>query len=243
MLIDLAQKGIEMGMSPEDIAILRSTPYGGVVDLGLGYDAGHRGNPNSAELLQTVSNTWPGSRPLTGVDVTLAKSRPNLSSDVATAVGSSVLDDALSKLNSFRKGYEKGVTPLVDKQVSALQGLIKQGPLQKGDVVGQTIRKAGAALNNPGVKTALKYAPAVGTALSVGDLVLGDESLANKGMDAALMAAGGFLGSAVPVVGTGLGMTGGKMLSDGIQFVFGGGKSPEERKLEEALALLQGGRI
>ena len=150
---------------------------------------------------------------------------------------------ALDKLNSFRQGYEKGVTPLVNNQVKAVQGLIPQGPLQQGDLIGKGLRKAGSALNNPGVKTALKYAPAVGTALSVGDLVLGDESLANKGMDAALMAAGGFLGSAVPVVGTGLGMTGGKMLSDGIQFVFGGGKSPEERKLEEALALLQGGRV
>ena len=151
------------------------------------------------------------------------------------------MGQALDKLNSFRQGYEKGVTPLVNNQVNAVQGLIPQGPLQKGDLIGKGLRKAGAALNNPGVKTALKYAPAVGTALSVGDLVLGDESLANKGMDAAFMAAGGFLGSAVPVVGTGLGMTGGKMLSDGIQFVFGGGKSPEERKLEEALALLQGG--
>ena len=69
-----------------------------------------------------------------------------------------------------------------------------------------------------------------------GDLVLGDESLGNKAMDAGFMAGGAALGSVVPVVGTALGATGGKMLSDGIQFLVGGGKSDRERQLEELLA-------
>ena len=59
--------------------------------------------------------------------------------------------------------------------------------------------------------------------LSAGDLLLGDESFGNKSMDAALMATGGLIGSAVPVVGTGLGVTGGKMLSDLTQYLLGGG--------------------
>ena len=52
---------------------------------------------------------------------------------------------------------------------------------------------------------------------------MGDESFGNKSMDAALMATGGLIGSAVPVVGTGLGITGGKMLSDLTQYLLGGG--------------------
>jgi hypothetical protein len=96
-----------------------------------------------------------------------------------------------------------------------------------------------SALRNPALAAGLKWAGPVGGALAVGDLVLGEESLANKGMDAALMAAGGFLGSAVPVVGTGVGIAAGKMVSDGTQYIFGGGKSAEERELEQALQLLQ----
>ena len=149
-------------------------------------------------------------------------------------------------LGSFKQGFDTVVDPRVTKQTKAIVDMIPQGPVQAGAGKGMGLkigRFAGDAVKSKLGQAALKYLPGVGTALSVGDLVLGDESLANKGMDAALMAAGGFLGSAVPVVGTALGATGGKMLSDGIQYVFGGGKSPEERKLEEALAALQGGRI
>lgn len=89
----------------------------------------------------------------------------------------------------------------------------------------------------------MRYLPVAGTALSVGDLILGDESLANKSMDATLMAAGAALGSVVPVVGTAIGVGGGKLISDGIQYLFGDRKSPEERRMEEALRALQQGRI
>lgn len=104
---------------------------------------------------------------------------------------------------------------------------------------GNAGRHAMQALKNPALQAGLKWAGPVGAALAAGDLILGDESLANKGMDVALMAAGGAAGSVIPVVGTALGAAGGKLVSDGLQFVLGGGKSPEERKLEEALALLQ----
>ena len=149
-------------------------------------------------------------------------------------------------LGAFKQGFDTVTDPRVAKQTKAISAMIPQGPVQAGATKGIGLkigRLAGDAVKSKLGQAALKYLPAVGTAVSVGDLVLGDENLANKGMDAALMAAGGFLGSAVPVVGTALGATGGKMLSDGIQYVFGGGKSPEERKLEEALAALQGGRI
>ena len=89
------------------------------------------------------------------------------------------------------------------------------------------------ALNNPLMQTGMKYAPVVGSALAVGDLVFGDESLGNKAVDAAAMTAGGLLGSVVPVVGTGLGIAAGKMVSDGLQGIFGG--TPKEQRLAEAL--------
>ncbi len=53
------------------------------------------------------------------------------------------------------------------------------------------------ALRNPLLQKGLAYAPLVGSALAVGDVVLGDESLGNKAMDATAMTVGGLLGSAV----------------------------------------------
>ena len=81
---------------------------------------------------------------------------------------------------------------------------------------------------------------AIGNITDVADIIAGDESLGNKAMDATAMTISGFLGSAVPVVGTGLGIAAGKMVSDGTQWLFGDKKSPEERRMEEALAMLQG---
>lgn len=79
------------------------------------------------------------------------------------------------------------------------------------------------ALNNPMLKTGLKYAPVVGAGLAAGDVLLGDESIGNKAMDTALMGIGGMVGSAIPVVGTGFGITGGKLISDLTQYLLGGG--------------------
>lgn len=142
-------------------------------------------------------------------------------------------------LGAFKQGFDSVADPRVAKQTKALEGLLGtnvQGPVPKGASKMGIQRMAGNALKSGVGKAALKYLPAVGTALSVGDLVLGDESFGNKAMDAGFMAGGAALGSFVPVVGTALGATGGKMLSDGIQFLVGGGKSDRERQLEELLA-------
>ena len=154
---------------------------------------------------------------------------------------------ARSARNSVRGGLGKvetalGLTELGRSQTKAIaDGARATTRLMGGSAsaAGRNGRLAMQALRHPALAAGLKWAGPVGGALAVGDLVLGEESLANKGMDAALMTAGGFLGSAVPVVGTGLGIAAGKMVSDGTQYIFGGGKSAEERKLEEALALLQ----
>lgn len=87
----------------------------------------------------------------------------------------------------------------------------------------------------PGLSTAL-------VALDAADVVAGPDSLGNKAMDATAMGVGGTIGGIVGMgnplaIATGAGL--GKMASDATQFVFGGGKSAEQRKLEEALKLLQ----
>jgi len=135
-----------------------------------------------------------------------------------------------------------GLTELGRSQTKAIAQGVQSGSKMFGaapTVAARNGRLAMQALRHPAMAAGLKWAGPVGAAMAAGDLVLGDESLANKGMDAAFMTAGGFLGSAVPVVGTGIGIAAGKMVSDGTQFLFGGGKSPKERELEQALALLQ----
>jgi hypothetical protein len=136
-------------------------------------------------------------------------------------------------------GYADGlVTPAARQaQLSILNRL---GGVGSG-AGGLGSRMAGAMLT-PGALTALKLGTgvsAVGGVLGAADLVLGDESLGNKAMDATAMTIGGILGSPGGPVGIAAGAGLGKTLSDGTQFLFGGGKSPEERRMEEALAMLQ----
>jgi len=89
---------------------------------------------------------------------------------------------------------------------------------------------------------------AIGNITDVADIIAGDESLGNKVMDASAMTAGaaigGVLGAGVfsPLTAS-IGASTGKLLSDGTQFLFGGGKSPEERRMEEALMALRGGGL
>jgi len=91
-------------------------------------------------------------------------------------------------------------------------------------------------------KNILRAVPGLSTALvglDVADIVAGPDSLANKGMDAVAMGIGGTLGALGGPLGAAAGAGLGKMASDATQFLFGGGKSAEQRKLEEALKLLQ----
>ena len=89
---------------------------------------------------------------------------------------------------------------------------------------------------------AIPLLSALANASDVADIVTGDESLANKAMDTAAMGVGGtagfFLGGPL---GASMGASLGKGLSDGTQWLFGDKKTPEQRKMELALAQLQGG--
>lgn len=110
--------------------------------------------------------------------------------------------------------------------------------LEKG-VGGKIARFAGSK----GVRNALRAVPGVSvglTALDAADVVAGPDSLGNKAMDGTAMALGGTAGFLLGgPLGAATGASLGKMVSDGAQSIFGGGKSAEDRKLEEALNLLR----
>ena len=92
--------------------------------------------------------------------------------------------------------------------------------------------------------TALRAVPLVGTAmtaLDAADIVTNNTSLGNKAMDAAAMGIGGAIGAIGGPLGAATGASLGKMTSDGIQYLFGDKKTPEQRKMEEALMMLQRG--
>ena len=85
---------------------------------------------------------------------------------------------------------------------------------------------------------------AIGNITDVADIITGDESFGNKVMDTTGMGIGGTAGFLVGgPLGASIGASLGKTVSDGIQYFVGGGKSPEERRMEEALRALQQGRI
>ena len=124
-----------------------------------------------------------------------------------------------------------GGDQLVAAGVKALPKGLRAGAM--GVVRSAPMRFAGRAL------------PVLGALQSVGDvgdIVFGDDSLGNKVMDTAAMGIGGTIGGVLgmgnPLLVAG-GASLGKAASDGLQFLLGGGKSAEERKLEEALKLLQ----
>lgn len=79
--------------------------------------------------------------------------------------------------------------------------------------------------------------------MDVADVVTGDESLANKAMDVTAMGIGGAIGMAGGPLGASIGASTGKMISDGTQWLFGDKKSPEQRRMEEALRALQNGGL
>jgi len=114
--------------------------------------------------------------------------------------------------------------------------------MARGGQATQLGRLAGSRLAN----TALRFVPGLsvaGAALGAADIVAGNDSLANKAMDTAAMGIGGTLGAVGGPIGIAAGASLGKMASDATQFVLGGGKSAEQRKMEEALAALRGGQI
>ncbi len=158
--------------------------------------------------------------------------------------GPSTLDKADDILKALKKNpvatktgqyLDEAAAPVA----SGLQSLADKIPLGKG---GGTLSRMAGGRVGAILSKALPVLGAVGAVADVGDILTNDTSAGNKVMDTAAMGIGGTIGG---VVGLGnpfaaaAGASLGKMASDATQFVLGGGRSPEERKLEEALALLQ----
>jgi len=158
--------------------------------------------------------------------------------------GLNVLDRANDIKNSKAAKKALGyVDELANPIQRGIQNLADKIPLGKG---GATLsRMAGSGL----IKNIARAIPVLGAVQSVadvGDIVFGDESLGNKVMDGTAMAIGGTIGATLglgnPILAA-AGASTGKFVSDGLQYLFGDKKTPEQRKMEEALAMLKGGYV
>ena len=164
---------------------------------------------------------------------TLGHSADDLAQLITQIKGLSV-DDALRLLSG--KDFSRAAQAKILEQL---------GGMGAGGMNGLKSRAARMAAGK-GASRVLRLVPGIGVgfaAMDAADIVTNDTSLGNKAMDTAAMGIGAALGSVGGPLGAIGGATTAKMVSDGAQYLLGGGKSPEERKLEEALALLNGGRI
>lgn len=99
---------------------------------------------------------------------------------------------------------------------------------------------------NPIAKNALRAVPLLGAGVAVADVadvVAGQDSLANKAMDATAMGIGGTLGIVGGPLGVMAGASTGKAVSDFTQWLLGDKKTAEQRKMEQALAMLNRGVV
>ena len=118
----------------------------------------------------------------------------------------------------------------------------------------QLQQQMGLALDtNSAAEIALRLLPAtaaVGTVLGIGNIALGGDTLANRGMDLLGMGAGAYgmmkntayggeSTTGRVLRGTG-GALAGKLSSDIIQLLIGGGRTQSERELEDAIRALGG---
>ena len=153
------------------------------------------------------------------------------------------MDDSYAKLEAIRKKI--GATS-IDDVLKFLGGKdFALGQQAKLMARGGEATKLGRMAGSPAARKALRIIPGLGVglaALDAADVVTGNESLGNKAMDAAGMAIGGTLGAVGGPLGIATGASLGKMGSDALQYLFGDKLTPEQRKMKEALMMLQGGR-
>ncbi len=155
---------------------------------------------------------------------------------IASKIGATNVDDVLRYLNG--KSSMGQTIPMVGKTLNDLS--LGKASKAVGRFAGSSMGR-GIARVIPGISAAVNV-------LDVADIVAGGDSLGNKVMDTAAMGIGGTLGGVLgggvfsPLTAS-IGASTGKAISDGVQGIFGGGKSAEERRMEEALLALRGGRI
>ena len=129
----------------------------------------------------------------------------------------------------------------------ATQSMIRKEIIKNIPMGSENMLKAARfAGKNPVVKNALRAVPLLTagvTAFDVADVIAGPDSLGNKAMDATAMGIGGAIGSFGGPLGIMMGASTGKALSDFTQWAFGDKKTAEQRKMEEALAMLRRGQL
>ena len=194
------------------------------------------GGPTVAEqfkeagLIDDFGNVILGPEQAYGYGAPPSRAQLGLPPKVKTATESALMfADGL--LDRPAKAAQKGAVKLLGTGVST-----KAGPM----AAVSRFAASPAALTAAKVGTGIG---ALGGVLGAADILAGNDSAANKVMDTAAMGIGGFLGSPGGPMGIAAGAGIGKAVSDGAQFIFGGGKSAEQRKLEEALIALQRGGL
>ena len=149
----------------------------------------------------------------------LAEFAPTRGKEIMTGAGKATGQDLLDFLSG------KSTQKQVRKEVGRMFG---KGAMR---FAGQNAIGKGLVRIVPGLSTAV-------LALDAADLVAGNDGIGNKLADAAAMGVGGTIGTFFggPLGGV-VGASTGKSITDGLQGLFGG-KSEEERKIEELLAIL-----
>ena len=232
-MTDLVSIMAQSGMSLEDLEILRQATNGGQVDLGLGRNSSL---PLASKLPATKQTNFSAGRP----DLTSLPAGPSASSRgmAARKVGNQGVDALAAALGladdlttPAAKAVQSGATKLLGTGVSTGAGPIASLGRFAASPKALMLAKVGTGIG------------ALGGVLGAADILAGNDSLGNKAMDTVAMGIGGTLGAVGGPLGIAAGAGLGKMASDATQFVLGGGKSAEQRKMEEALAALRGGQI
>jgi len=131
----------------------------------------------------------------------------------------------------FKKGGAGPMQKAIGKDAASLVKLIPGVSARNAVRVGQFAGRAAPLLS------------AVSNVADVADLITSDDGLDNKLVDVAGMGVGGTIGAFLGgPLGASVGASLGKATTDGIQGLMGG-KSEEERKLEEALLRLNRGVV
>lgn len=219
--------------------LMQMALQGGVRSPQLSRDTGL----SALETFGILGATYPGSGDLLGIgDVSLTgPSKPGIGAQVkgatgkATAATKGALGKALGYADDLTtpaaKALQSGATKLLGTGVSTGAGPMAAISRFAASPAALTAAKVGTGIG------------ALGGVLGAADVLVGRDSAANKAMDTTAMAIGGILGAAGGPMGIAAGAGLGKAASDATQWLFGDKKSAEQRKMEEALALLRGGQI
>jgi len=179
--------------------------------------------PVEKEYVMQLINKQYGNRAMMGNGLDMA----------GTALG--FVDDAVSPAATKMQDFVVRNVGKIDPKFPAQIGGVTTA---KGNVLNMLAGPQARMLSKAAVGLG-----AVGGVVGAADVLVGQDGIANKAMDATAMTIGGLLGAAGGPVGIAAGAGVGKTVSDATQWLFGDKKSPEERRMEEALLALRGGVI